>query len=70
MIDFEQTAGDYSTLGQARIEGQKMCDAEPIPSVWTITDVDGNEIEPISRSDGKTLSDQIASFNAKHLVQS
>lgn len=67
MIDHEQSAGSYLTLEEARSQGLRMCDAEPIPSVWTIADADGNMIEPINRTDGASLSDQVAAFNKLHL---
>ena len=62
MIDYEQSAGDFNDLHTARVEGQKLCDAEPIPSVWTIADEEGNTIEPIVRTDGKDLQQQIQAF--------
>ncbi len=64
MIDSEQSAGHYPTLQEARDEGQKMCNAEPLPCTFSIQDEDGNEIEPITRSDGKGLAEQVADFNA------
>lgn len=69
MVNYEQSAGSYMTLEKARVEGQRMCDAEPIPSTWTIADRDGNQIESIDRTDGSSLSDQIAAFNKLHLKQ-
>ena len=66
-INHEQSAGNYTTLKDARVEGQRMCDADPIPSVWTITGAEGNLIETIQRTDGASLSDQVAVFNKLHL---
>ena len=67
MINYEQSAGSYPTLEEARTEGQRLCDAEGIPSTWSIAEADGNTIEPIGRTDGRSLSDQVAAFNKLHL---
>ena len=66
MVDYEKSAGHYASLAEARDEGQKLCDAEPLPCVFTIEDADGVEIEPISRSDGKDLAAQVAGFAKLH----
>lgn len=66
MIDGEQSAGRFDSIEAARAEGQKLCDAEPIPSAWTIEDEHGNVIEPLTRSDGRDLSAQVRDFNAAH----
>lgn len=63
MIDHEQSAGHYPTLAEARTEGQKLCDAEVLPAVFSIQDADGNDVEPIERSDGRDLGQQVKDFN-------
>ena len=66
MLDGDQTVGHFATMEMAKTEGQKLCDAEEIPGVFTIVDSDGNEIERIARTDGRELSAQIAAFNARY----
>jgi len=66
MTDGDQSVDCFPTIEKARSEGQRLCDQDPLPSVWSIADTDGNEIEQITRSDGKSLSHQVASFNAIH----
>ena len=62
MIDHEQTVDHCDTLTQARILGKTLCDAEPLPSVWSIADAEGNFVEEIRRSDGKTLETLVKEF--------
>ncbi len=64
VIDHEQSVSDHATLEEARSEGQKSCDAEKIPCSFSIQDADGNHVEDIVRSDGRSLKDQVATFNA------
>lgn len=64
MINHEQTADHCDTLTQARTRGLELCDAEPIPSTWSIYDAQGQFVEEILRKDGMTLQEQIAQFNA------
>lgn len=66
MIDSEQTVGHEKTLAEARRVGQSQCDKEVLPCSFSIQDENGNHIEDIKRSDCQSLSQQIASFNAKH----
>jgi len=63
MINFEQTADHCDTLSQARERGKELCDAEPLPTTWSIFDADGQFVEEIKRSDGKSLEDQIKGFS-------
>jgi hypothetical protein len=65
MVDYEQSVDCFEDLETARVEGQKLCDAEPLPSVWTIADEEGNTIETIERTDGKDLQQQMQTFRAK-----
>lgn len=62
VINDEQTADHRPTLSQARQRGRELCDAEPLPSTWSIQDAHGAFIEEISRSDGKTLETLIQEF--------
>lgn len=64
MINHEQTADHCATLTEARQRGKELCDAEPLPSTWSIADADGEFVEEIKRSDGKTLEVQIMEFSA------
>lgn len=65
MVNHEQTADHCDTLTKARIRGLELCDAEPIPSSWSIYDANGQFVEDIERTDGMTLEEQIAQFNAQ-----
>ena len=66
MINFEQTADHCDTLSQARQRGQELCDAEPLPTTWSIFDAGGQFVEEIKRSDGKSLEAQIKDFSKNH----
>lgn len=66
MINHEQTADHCNTLTQARIRGLELCDQEPIPATWSIYDSGGQFVEAIERTDGMTLQEQVAQFNAQH----
>lgn len=65
MCDYDTTADHCNSLSEARARGQELCDAEPLPSTWTIQDADGEIVEEIKRSDGKTLENLIKDFGAK-----
>lgn len=65
MCDDDTTADHCNTLSEARMRGQELCDAEPLPTTWTIQDVAGKVVEEIKRSDGKTLEGQIKDFPEK-----
>lgn len=50
MLDDDTTVAFAETLEEARQRGQELCDAEPLPGVFSIQDMDGNEIEQINKS--------------------
>jgi hypothetical protein len=62
MYGYEKTADHRSTLTEARACGQKLCDEDPLPSTWSIHDAEGDFVEDITRSDGKTLEQLIKDF--------
>ncbi|WP_291517416.1 hypothetical protein [Acidovorax sp.] len=62
MVDYEKSADHRDTLTDARARGQELCDTEPLPSTWSISDADGNFVEEIRRTDGKSLEDLIKAF--------
>jgi len=66
MVDYEQSAAECPTLEAARIEGRKLADAEPIPCTFSIQDANGQHIEDITRTDGRTLPELMAAFDAEH----
>lgn len=66
VIDHEKSVSDHPTLQEARLAGQAACDAEILPSFFSIQDARGNHVEDIVRSDGASISDQVQAFNAKH----
>lgn len=59
MINNEQTADTAETIELARTKGQTLCDAEVLPSTWSIYDANENWVEDIKPSDGRNLSQQI-----------
>lgn len=63
MINHEQTADTADSIEKAREKGQTLCDAELLPSTWSIYDADENWVEDIQRSDGRDLSQQMKDFN-------
>ncbi len=66
VIDHEQTAAECSTLEAARTEGRKLADAEAIPCTFSIQDSNGQHVEDISRTDGRTLGELVQAFDAAH----
>lgn len=62
MYNFEKTADHRATLSQARARGQELCDSDPLPATWSIHDENGDLVEEIKRSDGKSLGDLIKGF--------
>ena len=62
MMDHEQTVASANSLDDARLEGQRLCDAEFLPAVFSIYDEDVL-VENIERSDKRSLGDQISDFN-------
>ena len=62
MYGYEKTADHCGTLSEARKRGQELCDEDPLPGTWSIHDANGDFVEDIKRSDGKTLEDQIKVF--------
>ena len=62
MYGYEKTADHCGTLTDARKRGQELCDEDPLPGTWSIHDANGDFVEDIKRSDGKTLEDQIKVF--------
>lgn len=65
MIDDEQSADSANTLEEARLAGQILCDAEMLPSSFSIYE-DDEFVEDIRRTDGRNLSQQIADFDVAH----
>lgn len=63
MMDHEKTADTANSLEEARKKGQKICDEELLPTTFSIYDGDGNLIEDIKRTDGRTLGQQVSDFN-------
>lgn len=66
MIDGEQSVGSYPTLDTARENGQRLCDAEPLPCTFAIMDGAGNEIEAIRRTDGRGLAELVRDFESHY----
>lgn len=69
MMNHEKTAASAESLAEARMKGQSLCDAEILPTVFSIYEGD-TFIENIQRSDGRDLSQQIADFNCTYLRKS
>ncbi|MCY1168787.1 hypothetical protein D9M73_87930 [compost metagenome] len=67
LMAHEQSAGAAESLDDARQKGQSLCDAEVIPTTFSIYDED-TFIEDITRTDGRDLSQQIADFNRTHIA--
>lgn len=63
MIDYEQSVSDHATIEEARAAGQLSADQELLPCSFSIADDDGNTLEGIVRSDGKTLGELMTQFN-------
>lgn len=64
MYGYEKSADHCATLSEARASGQKLCDEDPLPGPWSIHDADGDFVEDIERTDGRSMSDQVRDFNA------
>lgn len=62
MYGYESSADHCATFTEARARGQVLCDEDPLPGPWSIHDAEGNFVEDIKRSDGRSLSDQIRDF--------
>lgn len=69
MVDHETSVGLFATLEEAREAGQEAADNEPLPSTFTITNIAGEILEEIVRSDKKGLADQMREFDEHHLVK-
>jgi hypothetical protein len=65
LMDHQKTAGDAKSLAEARQKGQLLCDAESLPTTFSIYDED-TFVEDIKRTDGRDLSQQVADFNKAH----
>lgn len=64
MIDYQQSAAECASLAEARTVGQVLCDAEPLPCSFSIADAEGEHVEDITRTDQRSLADQVGRFNA------
>lgn len=64
MIDYKQSAAECGSIEEARTVGQSLCDAEPLPCSFSIADADGEHVEEITRTDQRSLADQVGGFNA------
>jgi hypothetical protein len=62
VVDGEQTVGEFTTLDEARTEGRKLADAEPLPCMFSIQDEKGEHVEDIPRPE---IGEQVQAFN-KH----
>lgn len=70
VVDYETTVGHEQTLSGARARGQAFADMEILPASFSIINAEGEHVESIERSDGKSLQDQIAALGAGPLGQS
>ena len=66
MYGYEKTVDSRPTLVEARTRGQQLCDEDPHPTTWSIHDAQGEFLEDIKRSDGKTLDGLMRDFNSSH----
>jgi hypothetical protein len=62
MINHEESADTATSLEEARIKGQAICDNEIIPCTFSIYQ-DETFVEDIRRTDGLALGDLVTDFN-------
>jgi hypothetical protein len=66
MYGYEKTVDSRPTLVEARTRGQQLCDEDAHPTTWSIHDAQGEFLEDIKRTDGKTLDGLMRDFNSSH----